>query len=498
MENHVRSQSQEIAQMQLFGANPDELFNKMKDLARQENNSKFFGDIQEKKLDALWNVVSGAADGDNIISRADKVIAGIGGGHRVLQTGAKLGSATISAIADAGNIFLGSGYRNLNSFKILGRGLQTLLQEALGGTKVGRNIEFANRLGIVSEFASASLANSRYAEVTQTGGLAKTSEAVLRASGLGAWTTSLRAGFGLELNSKFFQDFGKKFDDLGYNKMFKEYGIDAKDWDKIRSTKGRTLKSDSFEADFLDIEAVYKIDEDLGYRLSEMINTEMDAFVIMPTARTRVYTTFGKKKGSVAGEAARNLMLFKSFPISIVQMHMARYGKMTGKGKAAYTAGAMASSIAFGGISLMAYDTVTGKTTRSVDRDDYGTEFMYEALVKGGGLGIFENLFQMAESRYGHSWATTALGVAYGTGDDITSTIGDIKKEISGEDVNVISNAYNRATKYIPGQNMWYTRALLSETVGDFMQQQINPKYFEKRRRKQKYMRQRNQEMLFN
>jgi len=491
MDNHVRSQSQEIAAMQLFGANPDELYGKMKEMAGDK-----LGTFEKNKLDALWNVVLGEADGDNIIDVTDKVIAGIGGGHRSIQTASKLGSASISAIADLGNIVLGAAYRGdfFSSIKIMGTGLNTLAQEALGGTTLGRNTDFASRLGIVSEFASASLANSRYAEASGTGALSQTSEAVLRGSGLGAWTNSLRAGFGLELNSRMFQDFGTKFDDLNYSDMLTEYGISTKDWDTIRGTKGRTLKSDSFEADFLDMEAVYKADEELGYKLSELISTEMDAFVITPTARTRVYTTFGKKKGTLLGETARNLMLFKSFPISIVQMHMARLSKMTGMGKIGYTAGAVTSSIAFGGLALMAYDTVTGKTTRSVDRP----EFFYEALTKGGGLGIFGDLFSgMEQSRYGNSWYSTALGVPFSTMEDITGILGDIKAEAYGDDPNVMANAYNRAKKYIPGQNMWYTRTLFSETLGDFMQQNIDPKYYSKEQRRMKYMKQRDQDYLF-
>jgi hypothetical protein len=490
MDNHIRSHSQEVAAMQLFGANPDDNFNRLLDIARADG----MGDFQEGKLRSLWDLSLGNVDGDNIVNKADRVIATVGGGHRTIQVASKLGSAAVSAIADLGNIFLGGGYRGLNSFKIFGTGLETLMQEAIGGVKSGRNVEFASRLGLVSEFASASLANSRFAEVTQTGGVAKAAEGVIRASGLGAWTDSFRASFGLELNGKLYQDFGKTFDDLDYKQMLEEYGIGAADWDKIRATRGKTLNSESFSADFLDMEKVYEADEALGYRLSEMFNTEMDAFVIMPTNRTRVWTTWGAKKGTVKGETARNIMLFKSFPIAVVQMHIARWSKMTGSGKVAYTAGAAASSLITGGMALMAYDTVTGKTPRSTDRP----EFVWEATVKGGGLGIFSDLFSMAENRYGHSWLGTMVGVPYGTGEDITKTLGDIKKEVSGDDVNVMANAYNRAKKYIPGQNLWYTRTLFSETLGDFMQEAIDPNYYKKESRKQKYMKQREQESYFD
>jgi len=492
MENHLMRQSQEISSMQIFGANPDMTYNNLKETIRNEGDG--FGLFEENKLDALYNLSTGKVDGDSIISSADKLIATIGGGHRTLQVGAKLGSASISAIADLGNIFLGAKYRGLDSFKVFGKGLETLFQEAIGGTKVGRNTEWANRLGIVSEYASASLANSRFAETTQTGNLASASEAVLRSSGLGSWTNSLRAGFGLELNGKLFQDFGTSFDKLSYKNMMEEYGFTSQDWDKIRSTKGRELKSDSFSSSFLDIEEVYKIDENLGYRLSEMFNTEMDAFVIMPTNRTRVYTTFGKQKGTLTGEAVRNLALFKSFPISVILMHSARLSKMTGKGKIGYTVGATVTSTVFGGLSLLAYDAVTGKTPRSMDRP----MFAYESIVKGGGLGIFSDLFGLAESRYGNDWYNVFLGVPFGTGEDISKILREVIKEGTGKDGEPIAEAYNTAKKYIPGQNLWYTRLLFSETLGDFMNEAIDPKYYKKQQKRIKYMNELDQKPLFD
>ena len=489
MDNHVRMQSQEISTMQLFGANPDDNFLKLKELAKKDGMSTF----QEHKLDALWGISTGKADGDAIVGKADQIIATIGGAHRSIHVASKLGSATVSAIADIGNIVLGSGYRHLSSIKILGRSLQSMFQEAFSGTKSGRNVELASRLGIVSEFANASLSNSRFAEVTGTGGLAKTAEVVIRASGLGAWTDTIRSSFGLELNSLLYSNFKNSYDNLAFKNMLSEYGITKQDWDIIRTTKGRTLKSDSFSSDFLDMEALYNLDEGLGYKVSEMINTEMDAFVIMPTNRTQVWTTAGAKKGTLKGELARNVMLFKSFPIAVVQMHIARLHNMTGSGKVAYTVAGVMSSIVFGGLALMAYDLVTGKKPRDIERP----EFLWESIMKGGGLGIFGDLFSLAENRYGHSWLGTFVGVPYSTGEDIAGILGDIKNEIKGDDTNVMANAYNRAKKYIPAQNLWMTRTLFSETLGDFVQEAIDPDFYEAQYKKQMRMKELGQESLF-
>jgi CRISPR-associated protein Csy3 len=109
---------------------------------------------------------------------------------------------------------------------MFGRGLQGLLQEAVGGTKTGANLKLANRIGVVSEFANASLANSRFADSVGSGFAQKSAEVVVRASGLGSYTESMQAAFGLELAANIAENFSKKLDDVPFAKMLKEYGID--------------------------------------------------------------------------------------------------------------------------------------------------------------------------------------------------------------------------------------------------------------------------------
>ena len=186
-------------------------------------------------------------------------------------------------------------------------------------------------------------------------------------------------------------------------------------------------------------------------------------------------------------------MLFKSFPIAVVQMHLARLAKMQGTGKVAYTVAGVMSSIVFGGLALMAYDTVKGKTIRDMDRP----EFIWESLMKGGGLGIFGDLFSLAENRYGHSWLGTFVGVPYGTGEDIGSILNEVKKEVMGDDGDVMATAYNKAKKYIPAQNLWMTRTLFVENLDEYVQEMIDPDFYENQYKKQERMRELGQESLF-
>ena len=484
MDAHIRQQSNEIAVLKLFGSNPEDTFNKMKEMALADGMGTDFKD----KLDALWRISTGQADGDAILDSRDALIAAIGGTHRALKSAGSLGTAQISATADVGNLILGSEYRGLNSIRLLGNSLKTLLQEAttIGGT--AKKIQIANRIGVVSEFASASLANSRYAEVG-TGWAQKAAEVVIRASGLGAYTTSLRSAVGLELAGNLAENFGKKLDDTPFWKLFEEYGITPKEWDVIRKTKPREVDG----AEFLDFAKIYDVDEELGYRVNEMFTNEMDAFVIMPTDRTRLYTTWGAKKGTLKGEAARNIFLFKSFPIAVFMMHSRRIGKInTNMGKAAYGAALLGQSVIMGSITWMMYDTVTGKTPRKFEGRE--KEYVVESILKSGGLGIFADLTMGADTdRYGHSYITTLVGVPAGTIEDITKVMGTIKDPLSRDKW---AHNYNIAKQYIPGQNLWYTRAIVERTLGEFFGELIDPDYRKKIRRREKYMKQRGQEFI--
>lgn len=484
MDAHLRTQSNEIALMQILGSNPEAMFNKLKELARADG----MGSNAETILNAQWRQSSGLADGDSIVSDADATLAAISGGFRSIKISALLGSAMVSSLADLGNIFLGANYRGLSSIKIAGKGLNTLLQEATTIGKVGKNIELANRIGVVSEFANASLSNSRFAETTGAGILQKSAEVVIRASGLGSYTTSLRASFGLELAANIAENFGKKLDDVRFSEMLKEYGITAKEWDIIRSTKPKDIKG----AKFLDMDDLYAKNEQLGYRVSEMITNEMNSFVIMPGDRARKYLTAGMAKGTLGGEAARLVTMFKSFPVSVTMMHLNRLGKIQGTtGKVAYAGKVIVANTIMGGITLWAYDLATGKTPRSIDRP----AFVFESIAKSGGLGIFGDFFiGMSETQYGTNFSSILMGVPASELDSIVKLAqGAVTKDADKS----VSAAYNLAKGYIPGQNLWYTRAVIERTIGDTLNEMIDPDYHKRIRRRNKALNLRDQELLF-
>jgi hypothetical protein len=483
MDAHLRQQSIEIAQMQIFGSNPDATFEKLKELARADGS---LGSIAESKLDAVWNDVSGKTDGDNVVTKLDNFIAQTGGIYRSIQIASKLGIATISSLGDLSNIILGSGYRGVSSVDILGTSLKTLFEGS-----VGENTKLASRIGIVSEFANASLANSRFADNVGNGIAQKSAEVVIRASGLGKYTSSLRVSVGLEFAGNIADNLGKNFDDIPFKAMLEEYGVDAKMWKKMQGKTKVVKKGNGASAEFFDVTKMYNgVDDEIGYRISEMISNEMDAFVVMPTARTKAWTTFGGKKGSIKGETARNMFLFKSFPISVTLMHLNRFNHLSGGNKVAYAGAVIGANTVIGGLTLMAYDVATGKTPRDPARP----AMIGEALAKGGGLGIYGDFFiGLKDTKYGTSFSDIILGVPASTLKDVTRISQDL---ITKDGWKKTENIWNTAKNYIPGQNLWYTRYAIEKSVGNFVGEVLDPKFKDRQKRRKKAMRLRGQKPL--
>jgi hypothetical protein len=488
MDTHIRSQANEIAQLQLLGPNPDLTYENLKQFARQEGMGRY----KEEHLDRIWNVATGKADANIAIDTLDTVLGGVGGTHRSIQIASKLGSAMISSIADVSNIIVSAGYRDLNSFKVFGKGIHTILQEAITIGKVGKNTELAARIGVVSEFASAAITNNRYAEMG-TGWSQRRAENVLRASGLNAWTNSLRVGFALELSANLAENATKSFNDLPFKRMLEEYGISDFDWDIIRNAP--MYERDG--AKFIDVNNIIEVDEELGLRVGEMINEEMNAMIIAPTSRIRAITTWGAEKGTFAGEAARNMFLFRTFPITVLMVHLNRMSGMSGGNKLGYTAKVLVSGVVFGSIALWLKDIAKGETPR----DPLRPAMIAEALVQSGGLGILGDVFLGEQNtRYGHSWTATAIGVPASTLEDIGKTVMDITAPAVGYgewEQKDVANAFNRAANYIPGKNLWYTRLLTEKAIDKFVRENIDPDYFKKKRKKEKALRLRGQEFIF-
>jgi hypothetical protein len=114
-------------------------------------------------------------------------------------------------------------------------------------------------------------------------------------------------------------------------------------------------------------------------------------------------------------------------------------------------------------------------------------KYWINAMIHGGGLGIFGDFFFAGTNRFGGGYAQTAVGA-------VGSFVSDVLKLgvvnpinlIRGEKVNYGNDISNFIKRYTPGASLWYIRLVLERYIFDTLQEMIDPDFDKRVRRKEK------------
>ena len=324
---------------------------------------------------------------------------------------------------------------------------------------------FAARMGLIFDgwFGRAHSAN-RFSDTYGTGASAKTAEAVLRFSGLEAWTESGRKAFGMEFSAMLSDNFGKAFDDLDpvIQGAFKNYQITKADWDNFRATKPLDLKGSKF-AD---------LTKDESMKFHSMILSETDYAVPTPDARVRAIATGGTERGTVWGQVARSAMMIKSFPITIATTHLYRGAtQATTGGKMMYLGAFATATTLMGALALQIKDLAAGRNPRPMDDpEDWVTAF-----VQGGSGSLLADYVVSDVNKYGAGFVETLLGPMAGlTNDTYKFTVGNIREAVIGDETNVLGEAAKFVKDVAP--DPWQIQ-LFTNSMFDNIRLMADPSY---------------------
>ena len=475
--DHLNGMANDIAKMEILGPNPNATYRYLTDLAMKRG--ALSPGLQRRYLDSIWNVVSGQAQSAESVRFADFSAA-----VRNLLTAAHLGGAFLSAISDVAFQRQTARFNGLSAMKTFKRQL-SLMNPANAEDRL-----LAVKMGLTADaWVTRALAANRYVEVSGAGFAAKVSDAVMRASLLSSWTDSGRKAFGMEFMGFVAEQTGRSFDEL--NPKLQDgltgYGITREDWDVMRSTE----LIDQEGVKFFSVENLMNrsdLDErartDLATKLQEMVLTETDFAVPMPDARARAIITGGTKRGTIMGELARDVGLFKSFPITILSTHLLRGARQTGLGnKAAYLGSLAIATTVLGAVAMQAKDIARGRDPRDMNTAD----FWAAAFIQGGGAGIFGDFIYsgiQGENRYGKGIVETAAGPVASFTNDVGSLVFGVAVDVgTGEFGNIPKRGLDFAEDYLPGRSLWYTRLALERSLFDQLQKQVDPKARSKFRR---------------
>lgn len=464
---HVNQMAKSIGMMEQLGANPNSTFRLLKDTAEKLDN-KAGARESSATLDMVWDTLNGTT-----ASPVDAGLAAGWQGVRNFTTAVKLQGVMISSITDAPLHALAAKYNGMplgetmsNTFKAFG----------------GDTTEAATRLGLATEAIAGEMQQWHTDNLAQ-GWTSKLANSTLKLTLVEAWTHSLRRGFGLTLSSTLEKMRQTDWADLSTHDLnrMKASGILESDWKIWQQAKAEEVNGHSLLTKN-SIRGIEGLDESTKNqataKLLGFIDQEAHMAVMSPDLMTRAAITQGSRAGTWGGEIARSAMLFKSFPIAIIQKHLRRIESIeTAGGKTAYSVAMMTGLTTFGALALQLGDMLSGKDPRDMTTP----KFWAAAFMKGGGLGIMGDIFYtgMGGNNLGGqaNWLSL-LGPVFGTGfDGLNVTLGNLGQALQGKKTNAAAEIVRFTKQNTPLINLWYLRAAIDHAFMHDLQETVSPGY---------------------
>lgn len=386
---------------------------------------------------------------------------GMTGLRNVLQL-AQLGSATLSAVTDFVAMRETAAWNALPMTRALKYYLRVLNPANAADRRT------AVRMGLGAEiYISAATAGSRYADdLVGTGVTGWLVDGFHKISGLTPHTQAGKWAVGFDFLATWGDLAGKPYRNLpkAMQRQFRRYGIDSGIWETARQFP----TDDSMGTPMLNpVGMVESGDSALaaaGEALHGMILAETRFAIPEPDARARAAMRRGQARGSIMGEIANSLSMYKSFASTVLLTHLGRTlapvaGEQMTRG--AYGLRMVIGMTVMGAVAMQMKAIAQGRDPQAMDTP----AFWSAALVQGGGLGIFGDFLFGPHSRTDADILMTAAGPVAGFAVDVNRLLSRGRREtFEGEDMSLRSELLRFTRRYTPGTNLWYARL-----VGDRM-----------------------------
>ncbi|WP_223621171.1 hypothetical protein [Lysobacter sp. ESA13C] len=471
---HVGQMAKSIGLMEEFGANPNSTYRLLKDTAQKLDDAAGVHE-QFATTDMVWDTLNGTT--------AQPVSAGLAQffqGVRNFTTAAKLQGVMLSAITDVPLQWIVAK----SSGVPLGKALASPFS-GLGGKKQA----IAHELALGVDEIAGEMARWHQDNLAQ-GWTAKLANTTMRLTLVEGWTNSLRRGFSLTLSGSLERQRHTAWSalDEASKRRFEAAGVTEGDWmiwQKAAATdvgESKLLTKDGIRS----VADVSEADRNRATaRLLGYIDQEARTAVLAPDVMTRAMVQQGTRAGTWGGEVLRSVMLFKSFPLSIVFKHLRRLENIpTTQGKTAYSVSMLTALTAFGAIAMSLKDLAAGKDPR----DPTTSKFWTAAFLQGGGAGIFGDILYTGmggNARGGQANWTSLAGPVFGTAMDFADlTLGNAYRAAEGKKTDVGADAVRFARGNTPLVNLWYLRAAVDHMVLHDLQEQVSPGYLRRMRKR--------------
>lgn len=503
----VQNMSRDIAQMEIFGPNPELGKQFLKDVVKQELNNRSIahgpgfnvlkdwkrsfsvivagmaGEVKNlnrfeldlKKVDGYidgwFDIASGRAFGER-----NEIAGRFFDNVRGLLASAQLGSALLSATGDIGSLMWTAHLNGLPQAKIL----QNYIKAWAG--KQGAELRVrAAELALQVEHLHANILEQQLMQIDVHKGLGTiAADKVLRWSGLTRHTDAARVAFSITMAQEIAKGFSKTFDQLdgNFKRGLKVNGIDAAGWDVIRTAQ--TIDYDGIP--HLNLAAVERIDRELGAKLSQYVTSEMDKAIIMSGWKfERTMKNFG-----AGGQFGRFAAMYKRYPVLMMLQTVGRVmnEEMTTGQKVAFGMGFPLTMTFLGAIALTLKDLSAGRDPR----DWADKQFAIDAFIQGGVGGVVGDyaraMLDAARQKRSADAITPAMNATFGpiigfANDFISPWWAKYNAKLNGKDggIDTFAAELPKWGKYVPGNNLWYGRIFVDRYFEDTLQKMLNPNH---------------------
>lgn len=466
--------------MQVMGTNPGAFLESMEQQLAKElrktgaDATRFRKDVQAAKNRLAE--VDGSLD-----VPGNSTLATYSQGIRSLQTMASLGGSLISSFADIGLFVVSARHNGINAFQAA--------SAAAGGLFRGRTrseqVEMASALGVVFESMAGKMASRFSVDDGGRGAIARGQQLFFQLNLQNWWTDSLRFAAAEMLSHNLASHAGASFDALPATlaKTLGLYGLDARGWDTARKAvqaaeDGKVMLSPT------DVP-----DEGVRRALRAYFTDQNGYVMLSPDAETRYLSKIGTQRGTVAGEALRFAMQFKSYSIAFSQKMIGRelIGHIDPDVRGAGVFGkAMANGSAVLGISqLVVMTTLLGYLSMSMKdllkgrepRDPSDPRTALAAMQQGGGLGIMGDFLLGRENRAGGGFIGTVAGPTAGDIESLANLYFTSREAaLDPEKENKVGDDLLRLTySNAPGNNLFYVKPVMDYLVMWNLNETLNP-----------------------
>ena len=476
--NYLEQSSKDLALLKRLGPDPDAAMRMRRNAIIEATGDKSAGKWIQHTFDQIT--------GRNI-DPGHNTVAALMKNLTVLQVGAKLATASITALTDSAPTLVTAVMNDMPATRVVMKYFTNLARLP----SAGKRLEFAREMMITSRHAvdHASVLN-RYADVSGVNRATRLADTTLRVTGLNYVTEMGRATFGLE----YLRAMHKSFADPELAKkltrrLSERYGFTAKEIAQIQNS----TRLKKWDVEYIDPRAID--DQDLQAKFVGAMREETNHAIPEAGAKTRSAITLGTKSNTVVGELIRGMGQFLSFPTSMVMTHFARARHLGGWKYPAYMGTLAVTGYAMGLAITQAKSIIAGQDLRSLDR--FNTH--RDALIQGGTLGIIGDILLRDLSRQGitlEAFSGPGLTSLFKAAENIigrttslATMLGAIMMLTDKSTVDAFDDFLAEQQKYTRqaarefAPSTWQTRMIYEYLISDAIKAEIDPDYYEKKRR---------------